>query len=148
MRTLVAIVLLTATVSAQRFVEPAPDWASYGTALVNPTVAAVEAWRSNDRACRFGRLALSEAVGNATVLILKHGIISERPCFACEPDGIPSGHTMNSTIGASSWRYGFSMTLATGGLRVAAHRHTWQQVVAGAAIGAAADGVGRLVRCQ
>jgi membrane-associated phospholipid phosphatase len=146
---LLLVLLLCVPLSAQQPVQPWADYASYPTAFVNPTVAAVDAWRSSSRACHFGRLALSEAIGNGVTLALKHVIVSPRPCmgFGCQADGMPSGHTMNSAIGMFSSRYGFTATIATGGLRMAAHRHTWQQVLAGAAVGVGAEAAGRLVRC-
>lgn len=129
-------------------VQPWADWTSYPTAMVNPGTAAIEAWRSSDRACRFGRLALSEAIGNGVALTLKHFIVSPRPCLGCAPDGMPSGHTMNSAIGMFSSRWGFTATIATGALRHEAHRHTWQQIAAGAALGVGAEAAGRLLKCR
>lgn len=130
-------------------VSPLADWASYGTAAINPTMAAVEVWRSPQRGCRFAQLAISEAVGNGVALTLKHFIVSPRPCIGCTPDGMPSGHTMNSIIGVSaSWRVGMLFAVGTGGLRMAAHRHTLWQVAAGAALGVGAEATGRLLKCQ
>lgn len=133
---------------AQQAVSSGPDWVSYGTAAVNPTIAAASAWRSSDRACRFGQLAISEAVGNVAALTLKHFIVSARPCLGCQPDGMPSGHTMNSWIGVSSSRWGFEASVATGSLRMAAHRHTALQVLAGTALGLGAEGAGHLLKCR
>lgn len=117
--------------------------------MVNPTIAAVNAWRSPDRACRFGQLALSEAIGNGVALILKKGLVSARPCLGCQPDGMPSGHTMNGTIGFSSrWKYGVVFSVATAELRTDAHRHTPWQVAAGAVLGVGAEAAGHLLKCQ
>lgn len=149
MKTLLIVLLFAAPVSAQVPVSPAPDWVSYGTAAVNPTIAAIEAWRSPSRACRFGQLAISEAVGNVAALTLKHFIVSPRPCIGCQPDGMPSGHTMNSTIGFSShWKVGVVFTVATAELRTDAHRHTPWQVAAGAALGIGAEAAGHLLKCR
>lgn len=139
---------LLVPVHAQEPVKPWADVTSYGTAMVNPAVAAVEAWRSNDRACRFGRLALSEAIGNGVALTLKHFIVSPRPCLGCAPDGFPSGHTANSAIGMFSSRWGFTATIATGVLRHEANRHTWKQIAAGAALGVGAEAAGHLIKCR
>jgi len=146
---LLALLLFAPVVQAQPPpVEPWADRLSYGTALVNPTVAAIAAWRSPHRACKLGQLAISEAVGNVAVITLKHFIVSPRPCFGCTPDGEPSGHTMNSTIGfASSWRLGVGFTWSTAILRTTAHRHTPTQVLTGALLGIAAEGAGHLLRC-
>jgi membrane-associated phospholipid phosphatase len=125
------------------------NWASYGSAVVNPTVAAIEAWRSPQRKCRLGQLAISEAVGNGTSMLLKHFIVSPRPCLGCASDGMPSGHTMNSTIGfSSSWRLGVGFVWGTAVLRKEAHRHTPWQVAAGAALGIGAEAAGHLLRCE
>ncbi len=132
---------------AQEPVKPWADVSSWGTAMVNPGVAAVEAWRSPSRGCRLGRLALSEAIGNGITLIAKRSFDSPRPCLGCAPDGFPSGHTMQSSLGMFSSRWGFTATIATGFLRHEANRHTWRQVVAGAAIGIGSEAAGRLIRC-
>jgi len=135
---------------AQLAVAPVPDIASYATAAINPTIAAVQAWKSAHRACRFGQLAIAEAVGNGAALTLKHFVVSPRPCAGCLSDGMPSGHTMNAAIGVSQgWRYGLALTVATGALRVDAHRHTPRQVLAGAGLGIGADFASRnLLRCR
>lgn len=147
--TLTLLAFFVASVAHAQEVRKVPDVLSWGTAAVNPAVAAVAAWRSPDRGCRLLRLALSEGVGNGLTLALKHTIRGERPCAGCAPDGFPSGHTMNSTIGFSSrWGIGLSFTLGTADLRVAARRHTAWQVAAGAAIGIGAEAMGRLVRCS
>lgn len=131
---------------AQEAVSPAPDAVSYATAFVNPTVAAIRAVRSDHRWCRFGQLGISELVGNATTLTLKHVVRSPRPCAGCGADGFPSGHTMNSVIGvASGWQLGMTFPVSTAGLRMAAHRHTPWQVLAGAAIGGLAEYAGHFV---
>lgn len=130
--------------------EPVKKWAdvaSYGTAAINPTVGVVEAWRSSSRGCRLGRLALSEAIGNGVTLAMKHWLVSPRPCLGCLPDGNPSGHSVNGSIGMFSSRWGFSASVATGVLRHEANRHTWRQVGAGLAIGAGAEAAGLLIRC-
>lgn len=147
---LAVLLLLAAPLQAQVPVSPIADWASYGTALVNPTIAAVEAWRSPARACRFGQLAISEAVGNVAALTLKHFIVSARPCIGCLPDGDPSGHSMNAMIGfsARNWGMGLSFGFATGALRYDAHRHFPSQIAKGLLLGAGAEAAGHLLRCQ
>jgi len=145
---LLACLFTPLLVHAQEPVKPWADVTSWGTSFVNPGIAAVEAWQSNDRACRFGRLALSEAIGNGVALAMKHFIVSPRPCLGCNAMGMPSGHTMQSSIGMFSSRWGFTATIATGVLRHEANRHTWQQIAAGAAIGVGAEAAGRLIKCQ
>ena len=120
---------------------------SWATAFVNPTVAAVDALKSEQKGCRLARLALSEAIGNGVTIVLKHVIESPRPCVGCAADGFPSGHTANSFIGVSGWRYGFAFGFTTGQLRRDAHRHTFPQVLAGAAIGIGSEFAGRVVKC-
>jgi len=140
--------LIASPAAAQVPVSSVPDWASYGTAAANPVAAAAQAWRAPDRGCRFGQLALAEGIGNAAALTLKHFVVSPRPCVGCAPDGFPSGHTTNSFVGVTrDWRYGVLFGVATGGLRMAAHRHTLPQVLAGAAVGIGADAASRLLRC-
>ncbi len=147
-RLLVVGLLLTGCPVHAQGVRRVPDVASYATAAINPTWAAVDAWRSPERLCRFERLALSEAIGNGVALTLKHFIVSPRPCLACAPDGFPSGHTMNSAIGLSDhWRMGVGFTVGTAGLRIAARRHTVWQVTAGALLGLSAEAAGRLIGC-
>jgi membrane-associated phospholipid phosphatase len=145
-----ALLFLPQMVSCQTLqVEPVPDWASYATAAVNPTVAAVQAFRSEHRWCRLGQLGLSELVVNGSTLTLKHFIRSARPCLGCPPDGFPSGHTANSVIGISSgWQVGMTFPVSTAGLRMAAHRHTPMQVLTGALLGAGSEYVGHLLRCE
>jgi hypothetical protein len=144
-----ALVMLPAAAAAQPPpVEPWADRLSWGTAVVNPAVAAIEAWRSPRRGCKLGQLAIAEAVGNGAAIVLKHFIVSPRPCFGCRPDGQPSGHTMNSVIGfSSSWRVGVGFAWGTAVLRTTAHRHTAGQVAWGAVLGVAAEGAGHLLRC-
>ena len=143
------VLLLASPARAQEPVEKWADYTSWATALANPTIAAVQAARSSDPKCRLGQLALSEAIGNGATLALKHLIVSPRPCVGCAPDGMPSGHTMNSAIGVSSrWQVGLFFTLGTAELRTAANRHTPAQVAAGAALGFVAEWAGhRLLHC-
>lgn len=144
----IALWFLATPAAAQPPVEPWANWASYGTALVNPAIAAVDAWRSPHRGCRLGQLAISELVGNAASMTLKHFLVSPRPCLGCGSDGMPSGHTMNSTIGVTArWKVGVLFTVATAELRTDAHRHTPWQVAAGAALGFGAEAAGHLLRC-
>jgi membrane-associated phospholipid phosphatase len=130
-------------------VQPWADGVSWATAFANPTVAAIEAWRSPRRGCKFAQLAIAEAVGNVAVLTLKHFIISPRPGFGLPPDGDPSGHSTNSMIGfsARNWGLGLSFGFATGALRYDAHRHFPGQIAKGLILGALAEGAGHLLRC-
>src|ERR1044071_4925460 len=121
----VLLVGLPATAFAQQPVTRWADWASYGTAAVNPTLAA---WDARHSRCKLARLALSEGIGNGLTLALKHRVISARPCLGCVPDGFPSGHTMNGLVGFSrNWKVGLAFGLATAELRNEANRATpWQ----------------------
>lgn len=147
---LLGLMLTTATRTRAQAVRPVPDASSYATAAVNPGWVAVEAWRASGRACRFWQLGVSEAIGNSVALLMKAHLTSPRPCAGCDPDGMPSGHTLNATIGFSRhWPAGLAFSLGTGALRVAANRHTWAQVSAGAALGAGAELAGRaLIHCR
>jgi hypothetical protein len=150
------VVVLASPVAAQVEVERGPDLASWATMSVNPTLATIRAIRSEHPKCELARLAVSEAIGNVTVLTVKHFVVSPRPCLGCDNHGTPSGHSMNGALGfASGWRVdiGIGISLAaavvTAGLRVEANRHTRKQVIAGLLIGAGADLAGRaLVRCR
>lgn len=145
---LLACLFTPLLVHAQEPVKPWADVTSYGTAAVNPVTAAIKAWHSSDPACALGRLAISEAIGNGVALVMKHFIVSPRPCLGCPPDGMPSSHVMNSSLGMFSSKWGFTATIATGFLRHEANRHTWQQIATGAAIGVGAELGGRLIPCQ
>jgi hypothetical protein len=147
---LVALVGFAPVVQAQPPpVTPWADWASYGTVVVSPTVAAIQAWRSPQRKCRLGQLAISEAVGNGAALVLKRLIVSPRPCLDCGSDGFPSGHTMNAVLGfSSSWRVSVGFAWSTAALRTTAHRHTARQVAAGALLGIGAEAAGHLLKCE
>jgi membrane-associated phospholipid phosphatase len=133
-------------VAAQEPVVKWADAASWGTALANPTIEVVRALRGSDTRCQLTRLAVSEVVGNVVTLIIKATVDSPRPCLGCKADGMPSGHTMNSVLGATQgWQYGFVLT--TGLFRHQANRHTVPQVLAGAAIGVGAQFLGQAVPC-
>ncbi len=146
---LLACLFTPVLIHAQAPVQPWADVTSYGTAMVNPATAAIKAWHSSDPKCELGRLAISEAIANGVALTLKHFIVSPRPCIGCAPDGMPSGHSANGFVGFSShWPYGIAFGVATAGLRVAANRHTFKQVLAGSALGIGAEYAGRLIKCQ
>ncbi len=135
---------------AQEPVARVPDVASYATAAVNPAVAVYKAIRSDQPWCHLAQFGVSELIGNGSTFGLKKAIVSARPCAGCAPDGMPSGHSMNSVIGVSSnWRVGIYFSLGTAQLRQEAHRHTPWQTVAGLALGGASEWAGqRLVRCR
>lgn len=144
----IALLGLARPTFAQQPVVRWADWASYGTAAVNPTRAAVDAFRAEHRWCQLGRLALSEGVGNGVTLALKHVIRSPRPCVGCRADGMPSGHSMNSVVGFSRhWQLGAAFAWGTQALRGEANRHTVPQRLAGLAIGVGAELTGRLIPC-
>lgn len=151
---LVVALVVAAPAAAQVAVAPIPDAISYGTAAANPTRVVVDVLRSDGdtpaKACRLAQLAVSEAIGNAVAIALKAIVVAPRPCAGCAPDGMPSGHTLNSAIGLQAGGpRAIAFVVATGALRIAAHRHTPTQVVAGAAAGLVADRLGRVVvRCD
>lgn len=162
-RVLLFVLLCAAPVSAQpRPVREWADWTSYGTALANPTGALQAALAGEHRTCDLARLALRETVGNSATLGLKHWRYGQpdavRPCLGCDPDGDPSGHTMNSVIGSSSawsglhgwtrWLVVASTAAATGLLRHESFRHFWDQIGKGALVGVAAEASGYLLRCE
>lgn len=154
---LLVVVSLAASVSAQtESVRTVPDAASWATAFANPAIAAYRAIRSENPQCRISQLLVSEGIAQGIGLTLKHflkGPESERPCAGCARDGMPSGHSWNSVIGATSgsgWQVvvGASLAVGTAGLRVGANRHTPWQALAGLGLGAGAEFAGkRLVRC-
>lgn len=149
-RLLLLLCLFAAPLCAQEPVNPWADAASWGTALVNPSVAAVKAARGADPWCHLGQLGLSELIGNGSVMALKHFIVSPRPCAGCDSRGMPSGHSMNSVLGVSSnWRFGLFFSLGTVQLRQEAHRHTRWQTAAGAALGGLSELAGqKLLQCK
>lgn len=148
LKTLLVVVLLVVPVRAQEPVNPVLDKLSYATAFVNPAVAGWKAVRSEHPKCKLARLAIAEAVGNTSTLLVKHYVPSPRPCLGCPADGLPSGHTMNSAIGNSSeWALGASFVWGTGALRHESKRHTWKQVALGAFIGVMSDQAGQLLKC-
>lgn len=137
-------------------VNTVPDAASWATAFANPAIAAYRAIRSENPQCRISQLLVSEGIAQGIGLTLKHflkGPEAERPCAGCARDGMPSGHSWNSVIGATSgsgWQVvvGASFAVGTAGLRVGANRHTPWQALAGLGLGAGAEFAGkRLVRC-
>ncbi len=155
-RTLKAVgVVLALTVGlvvpggAQEPVRSLPDKVSYGTALINPAIAAYRAARSAHPWCELGRLGLSEAIGNVSVFALQRFVVSPRPCLGCGRNGLPSGHAMNSVIGISStWRFGIYFSVATAHLRSVSNQHTKTQAALGLLLGAGAEVAGqKLLRC-
>lgn len=151
MKTLLLLLSFAAPLYAQtQPVNALPDWVSYGTAAANAAWSAVDAARGPDKACHFARLGISEAIGNGVTLLVKHVVVSPRPCLGCSPDGMPSGHTMNSFIGGLNHpRVGWSLGVTTGVLRSAANRHFPFQIDTGAMIGIGADLLPRaFLRCQ
>ena len=161
MRRLLAAVLLAALATpaaAQQPVNKWADWASYGTAAVNPTIGAIDAWQSERRGCHLAQLLVAEGVGNGIGLAGQHFIYSPRPCLGCPPHGLPSLHVTNSIIGinqahpASSWKgrvlLGATTAALTGFLRWQANRHTWEQIGWGALLGTGAELSGQLIRCD
>jgi membrane-associated phospholipid phosphatase len=142
---IVALCLVQSS-SAQSPVSKVPDAISWGTAFANPTLAA---WDARHSKCELGRLALSAAIENGVTFALKSLVVSKRPCLGCDPTGFPSGHAAQSAVGLSrNWRVGIGFTLTTAALRMEAHRHTWQQVTAGALIGIGSEALGRMVKCE
>jgi membrane-associated phospholipid phosphatase len=63
----------------------------------------------------------------------------------------PSGHATNAFAAINSWSWGTSVSLAvgTGYLRLAANRHRWRDVIAGAVLGSAINvGISRIPACR
>jgi len=146
------VLLFAAAASAQTLpmqpVQPAWDWASYGTAAVNPGVAAYKAIRHKDW-CKLGQLGISELIGNTVTIVVKRHVESPRPCFMCPPDGMPSGHSMNGAIGAwANGGWGYAFTVVTPFMRYEARRHTKKQAVFGTLLGVGSDAAGHLLRCN
>lgn len=150
MKLLPIFLLIPSLLYAQEPVEKVPDVLSYATAAVNPTVAAIRAFRSEDKWCEAAQLGLSELIGNVTVLTIKHFVVSPRPCIGCDSHGMPSGHAMNGTLGVSSnWYVGIATSWGTGELRYRAKRHTIPQVLLGWTIGALSEWGGqKIIRCK
>lgn len=127
-----------------------PDAISWATAAVNPSVAVYKAIRSPEPICQLSRLLVAEGIGNGLTFFGKRFITSPRPAAGLMPDGMPSGHSMNSVIGIDStgWALGGSFAIGTGALRVVAQRHTKTQVVMGLLLGGVAEWASyRIVKC-
>lgn len=147
------VLLLAAPAAAQQAVQPVPDALSYGTAAINPAIAAYKALKSSNKPCALSRLAVSELIGNGVSIGIKRWRYGHadavRPCLGCDPDGAESGHSMNGAIGAFSSGWGIAFALPTPFLRVEAHRHTKKQAVLGTLLGLGADALGHvIVRCD
>lgn len=147
---LTLVLLLLSPAAYAQEVRPIPDALSYATAAVNPSIAIWKAVHSKHKVCSLTQLGVSELVGNGVTLTMKHFIKSTRPAASLAPDGMPSGHSMNSMLGSmsSGWVVGASFSIGTGALRKAANRHTTNQVLVGWAIGAGADLSGHLLHCE
>jgi hypothetical protein len=147
----ILFLLISSPTYAQEEVNKVPDYISWGTAAVNPTVALVKALRSEDKKCNLGKLAISEIIANTSVLTIQHFVISARPCIGCDSHGFPSGHSANSVVGISknNWYIGITTAWGTGELRRAANRHTIPQILAGWTIGGLSELAGqKLLRCK
>ena len=81
---------------------------------------------------------------------LKHLTHEERPDHS-DFLSFPSGHATNAFAAINGWQWGVSVSLAsvTSYLRLAANRHAWKDVVAGAVLGSAINyGVSRIPACR
>lgn len=153
MRSLIGglILILAVPLHAQEPVVKWADYTSWGTAATNVTAGLIEGLRSSTPKRTLLRIGLSGATEITTTTLLKHAIESPRPCLGCLPDGMPSGHTAFSDVGAFSScdpaqaKWGLTLVAVTALLRVLAHRHTWKQVTAGAAVGLGSDLLWRLL---
>jgi len=160
-RVILALVLLCGSAisaAAQEPVRPVPDIISWGTALTNPTIAVVEAFRSDDRLCRLGQLGISGGITTTVGLLAQHYIHSPRPCVGspgCSGNGDPSMHAAIGVLGISrgfqsglGFTFSISMAVGTAGGRVDANRHNKKQAALGLALGGLSELAGqRLLRC-
>lgn len=123
--------------------EPTPlRWASHaavparvsdGLVAAQIGLAAVDAWRADDRRHALGCLALRNGLAIGATELLKRALHRTRP-DASDNLSFPSGHTALATVnGAAGWRYG--LTVGVGWGRQAAGRHYATDVLAGAGIG-------------
>jgi hypothetical protein len=147
-KALVLVCLLSTPMYAQ---EPVVGWAdaiSWGTAAVNPTMALVDALRSDDKACHMWQLVISAGIANSAAFSLQHFVMSPRPC--CRGNGWPSAHAANAGVGSSwNWRVSWAFAYATAEERERARRHTWGQALSGAALGMLSELAGqKLLRCR
>ena len=159
MKVIVAVLLLSVSLAAQEPVRPVPDIISWGTALTNPTIAAVQAFRSEDRLCRFGQLGISGGITTTVGLLAQHYLHSPRPCVGspgCSGNGDPSMHAAIGVLGLSrgfqsglGLTFSISLAVGTAAGRVDARRHDPKQAAFGLVLGGLSELAGRtLLRCQ
>lgn len=137
----------SSTVWAQE-VKRGPDAISYGLAAVNPALGIIQAIRAEDTKCQLAQLGVSAAIGESLAFTMQHFLVSARPC--CDGNGMPSAHALSSSLGASwNWKVSWAFSLGTAEARVAAHRHTRTQALAGVGLGLLSEWAGQtIVRCR
>jgi len=160
MKALIVVALLGGSaVSAQEAVRPIPDAISWATALANPVIGVVQAFRSEAPACHLGQLGIAGGIVVTAGLLGQHVIPSPRPCVGspgCAGNGTPSLHAAISGVGSSRGIHsGLGITLSvslmigTAGGRVDAQRHNPKQAALGLLVGGLSELAGRtLLRCD
>lgn len=119
------------------------SWVTLGTAVALDAHATIGKCDGQDE-CYHAIVTTGLRVGitlGATALV-KHFVQKDRPCApACgidSPDSsFFSGHTALafSTVGGPRLAFSLPLAIGTGGLRVAAGKHYWEDVLVGAGVG-------------
>lgn len=153
-RSMIAAILLTVAmpsiVSAQGFptagerkAADVASWLTVGAALtLDVSAHCTDTWDACHDALVLSAVRIGVTVG-ATALI-KHIVHRDRPCAsftpACTPgnDSFYSMHTALafSSLGGPRIAIAIPLAVSTGGLRVAAGKHWWTDVLVGAGVGA------------
>lgn len=119
------------------------SWATLGVALYVDGDAYTKGCSGEECLRELGLIGVRLAATGAAVYALKRIVHKARPCApSCGSDAanqsFPSGHTAFafSTLGGARWFVSVPLAVSTGGLRVAAGKHDWVDILGGAAIGA------------
>jgi membrane-associated phospholipid phosphatase len=116
----------------------AADWISTGLVATNIGGELVASFRTNDRKHALGCMALRNGIGLGVSEALKYTIRRDRPDHS-DRLSFPSQHAMFAGIN-TGWNFSVSIPIAIGAGygRAAADKHHASDIVAGAAIAAAA----------
>lgn len=138
-RLLLALLLIAAPVSAQsRTADVASNVAVYSAIGLDAVHSFQSADRSDAFLCQGIRLGSTIAVAE----VLKRVVQKDRPDHS-DRKSFPSMHT-GVAMASAGWRWSIGVPLAigTGGLRIAANKHDYIDVLAGAGIGYASRFLG------
>lgn len=116
---------------------------SYATAGIQITLDTIHSLRGEHRTRDLWRQACSEGVAHGATWIAKKVVHQERP-DGSDDNAFWSGHSATAAAAAGwRWSVGIPLTIGTGYLRIAAAKHDWIDVAAGAGVG-----VGSIYLCR